>query len=266
MPDVAACVRASAHKATLALRDDPNPARDRIAWKWKSATTVAPDDYGDPTTIDAYALCVFDRPGGAASGVLALQVSAAGTCGTRPCWKAFGRGFKYNDPSMAADGIRSIQLKSGAADRAKANVKGKGAGLAMSALGLDSPVTARLVRIGAGPCWEATFGARHAERRGDVQGEIGLSITRAAAGRPSRCARYLPVPFSGRRAPAALRPMDSRRARRATRCLRNQSGTRPLPSSPGSRRCRRRRRSGASERRFRGIRACRRARQSRRPC
>jgi hypothetical protein len=86
-------------------------------------------------------------------------VSAAGTCGARPCWKAVGGGFKYNDPTMAADGVRSILLKSGAVDRAKAKLRGKGTGLAMPALGLDAPVTARLVRIGSSACWEATFSA-----------------------------------------------------------------------------------------------------------
>ena len=48
----------------------------------------------------------------------------AAPCGARPCWKSVSSGFKYNDPSTAADGVRSMQLKSGAAGRAKANVKG----------------------------------------------------------------------------------------------------------------------------------------------
>jgi uncharacterized delta-60 repeat protein len=159
VPDVAGCVTAFAHKASLVLRDDPNPARDRVTWKWKSGASVAPGDFGNPTTTDAYALCVFDRPGGVPSGKLALQVSAAGTCGALPCWKTVGGGFKYNDPTMAADGLRSLHLKSGEAGRAKVNVKGKGSGLAMPALDLDAPVTARLVRIGTGACWEATFSA-----------------------------------------------------------------------------------------------------------
>jgi hypothetical protein len=68
-------------------------------------------------------------------------------------------GYKYNDPSMAADGVRSIQLKSGEAGRAKASVKGKGPGLALPGLGFTTPVTARLVRIGTSACWESTFGS-----------------------------------------------------------------------------------------------------------
>jgi uncharacterized delta-60 repeat protein len=159
VPDVAGCVQASAHKASLVLRDDPNPARDRVTWKWKSGTAVALGDFGSPTTTDAYALCVFDRPGGAPSGRLVLQVSAGGTCGTRPCWKSTSVGYKYNDPSMAADGVRTIQLKSGEAGRAKTSVKGKGSGLAMPGLGFTTPVTARLVRIDTGACWESTFAA-----------------------------------------------------------------------------------------------------------
>jgi len=157
VPDVAGCMAASPRKATLSLRDDANPARDRVTSKWKSAAAVLPTDFGDPTTTDAYALCVFDRPGGVPTGRLALQVSAAGTCGAHPCWKVVGGGYKYNDPSTAADGVRSIQLKSGEPGRAKANVKGKGPGLGMSPLGFTTPVTSRVVRIGTGACWEATF-------------------------------------------------------------------------------------------------------------
>lgn len=102
---------------------------------------------------------MLDRPGGVPTQRLAEQVSAGGTCGTRPCWKASSTGFKYNDPATAADGVRTILLKSGAAERARANVKGNGAGLTMPALGLTTPVTARLVRIGTPACWESTFSA-----------------------------------------------------------------------------------------------------------
>jgi len=66
-------------------------------------------------------------------------------------------GVRYSDPAAAADGVRSIQLKAGAAGRARASVKGKGAALGMPPLGLVMPVTARLVRVGTGACWEARF-------------------------------------------------------------------------------------------------------------
>ena len=159
VPEVAGCMSASPRKATLSLRDDANPARDRLTSKWKSAAAVLATDFGNPMTTDAYALCVFDRPGGVPTGRIALQVSAAGTCGAHPCWKVVGGGYKYNDATMAADGVRSIQLKSGEPGRAKANVKGKGAGLGMPTLGFTTPVTSRVVRIGTGACWEATFSA-----------------------------------------------------------------------------------------------------------
>ena len=38
-------------------------------------------------------------------------------------------------------------------------MKGKGAALGMPALGLATPVTARLVRVGTPLCWDATFSA-----------------------------------------------------------------------------------------------------------
>jgi len=102
---------------------------------------------------------VLERPGGVPGVKLLVAVPAGGDCGERPCWRRAKGGFRYVDSSAAQDGIRNIQLKAGVAGRAKAMVKGKGANLAMPPLGLATPVTARLVRVGTPRCWEATFGA-----------------------------------------------------------------------------------------------------------
>jgi hypothetical protein len=101
---------------------------------------------------------VLERPGGVPGVKLLASIPAGGDCGGRPCWRSAKGGFRYVDPSVAQDGIRSITLKAGRTGRAKATVKGKGANLAMPPLGLATPVTARLVRVGTPRCWEATFG------------------------------------------------------------------------------------------------------------
>ena len=159
VPDVAGCATALPRKATLVLKNDPSPTRDQLTWKWKGAAEVGRGDFGDPTTSAAYALCVIDRPAGTPDAKLDASVVAGGDCGGRPCWRTVKGGFRYADSSAAQHGIRAIQLKSGDAGRAKASVKAKGPNLAMPALGLSTPVTARLVRIGTPACWEASFGA-----------------------------------------------------------------------------------------------------------
>jgi hypothetical protein len=159
VPEAAGCATALPRRASLSLRNDANPARDQLSSKWKGAAAVAREDFGDPTTTDAYALCVIDRTGGVATARLAATVPAGGVCGAKPCWKSTSTSFVYADAAAAQAGIRKIQLKAGAAGRAKATVKGKGASLAMPALPLATPVTVRLVRTGTPACWEAAFGA-----------------------------------------------------------------------------------------------------------
>jgi hypothetical protein len=159
VPDAAGCAPALPRRASLKLKDDPNPAREQLVWKWKGAAAVAPGDFGDPTASTAYALCVLERPAGSPSLTLLASVLPGGTCAGQPCWRPLDGGFRFADPGGAQDGIRNIQLRAGAAGRAKATVKGRGAGLALPALGLSTPVTARLVRVGTPSCWEATFSA-----------------------------------------------------------------------------------------------------------
>jgi len=158
-PDAATCGQALARRAALTLRDDPNAVRDRLTWKWKSAAAVARADFGDPTATDAYALCVLDRTGGVDTLRLVASVPAGGLCAGKACWTATSTGFRYADRNAASDGIRTIRLQAGVAGRARASVKAKGPNLGMPPLGLTAPVTARLVRIGGGACWEARFSA-----------------------------------------------------------------------------------------------------------
>ena len=140
------------NKALLVLKKKDGD-NDKLVWKWVKGEATTGADFGDPTTSTTYAICVYDESGGTPG----LKLESVVPPGSQ--WTATSSGFKYNDPTLGADGVRSVHLKSGAPDRAKANLKGKGSGLAMPALGLDGPVTARLVRIGTGACWEATFSA-----------------------------------------------------------------------------------------------------------
>jgi cysteine-rich repeat protein len=131
--------------------------KDLLVWKWgKGAATDVPD-FGDPLTAASYLLCLYDSSGGT-QPLRAFAAPAGGSCLGRPCWAVTGTsGFKYLDKQRTPDGLLKTQLKAGIAGKAKANVKGKGALLALPALPLVPPVTAQLVNDDTGVCWSATF-------------------------------------------------------------------------------------------------------------
>jgi hypothetical protein len=90
---------------------------------------------------------------------MSAQVPAAGTCGTRPCWKALGTvGFAYADTVGSSDGLTKVLLKAGSAGRGKIGVKGSGANLHLPTLPMTMPVKAQLRQDGSNACWEATYG------------------------------------------------------------------------------------------------------------
>ena len=67
-------------------------------------------------------------------------------------------GFKYKDAAGTSDGITGIKVKSGAANKAKALVKGKGGDLDDPVLGnLTLPVTAQLINQPSNVCFEGVF-------------------------------------------------------------------------------------------------------------
>ncbi len=68
------------------------------------------------------------------------------------------KGYKYKDPSGAADGVTKALLKAGAAGKAKTQVKGKGSNLPPVTLGsLPLPVTAQLVNSENSICYTTSF-------------------------------------------------------------------------------------------------------------
>jgi hypothetical protein len=81
--------------------------------------------FGDPVAgTTGYAICLYDQTN---ARVAAMRVNRADQqCGTRPCWKVSGgTSYKYADRLLAADGMLTLQLKSGAAGVGLFNAKGK---------------------------------------------------------------------------------------------------------------------------------------------
>jgi hypothetical protein len=113
-------------------------------------------DFGEPTAGDDLALCVYD-----AAGLLAsATIPGAGTCGTKPCWRASGSSFKYKRRDGAPDGVTTLTLKEGLiAGKARILLKAKGTYLAVPPLAdVASPLTVQL-QSATGACFEAVYSA-----------------------------------------------------------------------------------------------------------
>lgn len=143
----AAVPRASSLKLKSATaKKDPS-----LAWCFKkgSATTA---DFGDPTTGGSYALCLYD-----ASNALVgtAQVEGGGFCGTKPCWKATGSGWKYANKRGTSYGVDAVKLKTGSGS-ASMCVQGKHANLPVLPLPATLPLRAQF-QTSAGSCFDATY-------------------------------------------------------------------------------------------------------------
>jgi hypothetical protein len=129
--------------ASLSLRRNGPVLR----WKWArgAATTLA--DFGDPVGTDTYTLCFYDDQ----PSTLLRAIIPPGTS-----WRAVGRkGFTYKDKLGVADGVTSVDLKAGAARKAKIVMSAKGYHLTLPALPLPVPLSVQL--RGHGECWGASY-------------------------------------------------------------------------------------------------------------
>jgi hypothetical protein len=142
---------------SLQLKGNADPAREKLSWKWASAAQVDKSDYGTPLAGTSLTLCVIDAPGGTPTLELSATVPPGGTCGGNPCWRETATALGYADKAALAHGIQKVQLKAGAARKAKIALKGRGVHLGLPGLQFTTPVTARMIRSDGPQCWETTF-------------------------------------------------------------------------------------------------------------
>lgn len=147
----------------LKLRDDPDPMRKRLLWKWRSGATVLPEQLGVPTVDASYALCLYDG-----SGALfhVARIPAAADCDGVPCWRGLGKpvgvlGWKFKDKTRRYDGVASILVKPGARGKSKAAFKAGTPAPAVAPFAFPSPPLGFLptVQLGSdtGGCMTATM-------------------------------------------------------------------------------------------------------------
>ncbi len=157
-----------AEKALLVLKDVTPDSKDKLKFKWSKGPIVDPADFGDPLTAGTgteYALCVYDAsPATFGSPFIEFEVRIppGGTCGSRPCWKAIGGGFKYKDTALSNDGVKIVVVKGNATDSGKAKIKiiGRAAALPFPSgilpMSQGALVVAQVINS-AGFCWEAEY-------------------------------------------------------------------------------------------------------------
>jgi acyl-homoserine lactone acylase PvdQ len=145
----------SSGASQLQLRNRTPDTLDRLAWKWTHGRATTSGELGDPTAGTAYDLCVY------AAGTLVSRTTApaGGTCRGKPCWRRTSTGWRFTQPDAAPRALQKIVLRAGPDGQAKAQVKGRGAGLALPALPLVGlPLRVQLVNT-AGTCFEAAYPA-----------------------------------------------------------------------------------------------------------
>ena len=168
-PRIACRQPTQAGKAGIVVRDKrPGPNKSTaLKFKWTSGEATALADFGDPTATDDYAVCIYDDVVPTAARVLEAEATTGGLCGSKPCWKAAGSGYKFKavDP---VDGVRKVALRAGPDGKAKATIVARGERLMKLALPAPLPFVVQL-QASNGECWEAEFFAGGVRRNNDIE-------------------------------------------------------------------------------------------------
>ena len=162
-------------KATLLLKAPGTPEQQVLTWKWKKGSATLVSDFGDPvTTLNDYALCIYDQAAAPQPRVAAVVPAGAGCTdtGAKVCWNQSATGFKYGDLARSPDGVTHARLKAGAAGRAQVVVKAKGENIPAPPLPFTLPVVVQM-QAANGQCWEATYSTpkRNDAFRFDAKGD-----------------------------------------------------------------------------------------------
>jgi hypothetical protein len=141
------CTTGGRGRITLVNRLDD--AKDSWQWKWKEGPVDA-GQLGSPAGQTDLAVCVYDGRGVMVGGSILHGASA---------WTSNGSVLQYTDRTLARHGVQRIKVKLDPTTRGQIQVKAKGAALMVPSLPGVFPVTAQLVNLDSGACWESIFTA-----------------------------------------------------------------------------------------------------------
>jgi hypothetical protein len=140
--------------------------RSKLAWRWLSGNAPL-GEFGDPTTVTSYGLCVYAGIAGGPALAVDVGVRAAGECRSSPCWSRLGvatvRGYRFSDPSGTQHGMEKLLLNGGRPGRDSLIASAGGRSLVLpppfSASGLFAQQENVIVQLvtDADSCWESIF-------------------------------------------------------------------------------------------------------------
>ncbi len=160
----------TAVKSKLLIKDKTDNNKDKLIWKWIKGQSTATAEFADPTAVAGadYAFCLYSGPGQTLIGHAEVPPSTT-------LWSPIStKGFKYKDKAGTQDSITKVLVKGSDANKSKALLKGKGAGLpdlTLPILPADLPVTAQLRNNDSGICWGASFGTPIKNDAGQFKGK-----------------------------------------------------------------------------------------------
>jgi hypothetical protein len=157
----------SATKALLKIRNSSDNTKDGVKFLWKGGPALV-TDMGNPTQTTRYELCIYDN-----RGVQMAMGVPAGNGWTTVGQPSNPKGFKYNDPNAATQGVKQIKTKGSNLFKGLFKVFGKGDALPdTEALPFQFPVTAQI--YADGKCWEAQFDQAQTKKNEDGGFGAGL--------------------------------------------------------------------------------------------
>ena len=135
-----------------------------LTWTWARGQATTAQDFADPTADGDYAVCIYGGAPGSEKVVYDAGVPASAAWTARPR----DQGYRYMDRTGGERGVRRVLLKTGAEGKSEIGVRAAGAAYFRSVFSVPTPVTAQLVNLDSGTCWQSAFTAGHVQRS-DVQ-------------------------------------------------------------------------------------------------
>lgn len=147
---------ASGSRFSLKVHDHGN---HKLRWSLRRGEALTSEALGDPIDGTAdYSLCVWDSAAGGPKLVIEETASAAARCGVDdPCWQGRGSEVRYSDAARRNGAISMVRLQPGESGGTWLKVAGGGPTLVLPPLPLAiaPDVTAQLINVASGACWES---------------------------------------------------------------------------------------------------------------
>ncbi len=145
--------------ASFSLRDKTSDKGDRLKWVLRKGDAFSQADLGSPEQTTTYVACLYDYIGGSPTLALSLRIDPGIDWHNRD-----PKGYRYKDHAGAEDGVRSLNIDTGAFRRSRVRLKARGVQLPMPGPAEatrffhdDPQLTVQLTAVDAGTCWSTTF-------------------------------------------------------------------------------------------------------------